>query len=62
MGEHNEVRLEGHDATSAWSLRPTQVFQRERDGWLRLHRHADPLVTRRSLQATLALLGSDGSH
>lgn len=38
------------------TLRTTQAFRRDGDRWVRLHRHADPLLGRRSLEATLALL------
>ncbi len=53
--EHNTVDFEGHPA-HPWTLRTTQVFRRDGVRWLRLHRHADPLVQRRSLDATLALM------
>ena len=52
--EHNTVDFDGHPA-HPWTLRTTQVFRRDGDRWLRLHRHADPLFHRRALPATLAL-------
>jgi ketosteroid isomerase-like protein len=54
--EHNEVMFSGHHTPHAWTLRTTQVFRRTDDRWLRLHRHADPLVLYRSLDETLSLL------
>lgn len=56
MIEHNQVAFAGRPQPQAWTLRTTQVFRRDGDRWVRLHRHADPLVNRRSLDATLALL------
>jgi len=58
MIERNQVNFEGRTEPHAWTLRTTQVFRRDRNHWVRLHRHADPLVGRRSLEATLALLES----
>ena len=54
--ERNEVMFRNHDLPHAWTLRTTQVFRRTNHRWLRLHRHADPLVLHRSLDATLSLL------
>ena len=57
MIERNSVMFEGHTEPHPWVLRTTQVFRRDKPGhWLRLHRHADPLVKRRDLTDTLALL------
>jgi ketosteroid isomerase-like protein len=56
MIERSRVTFAGHAEPRAWTLRTTQVFRRDGDRWLRLHRHADPLIGRRSLDATLALL------
>jgi hypothetical protein len=38
-----------------WSLRVTQVFQRQDGIWRLVHRHADPLVRAISLESTAAL-------
>ena len=38
-----------------WSLRVTQVFQRDGDEWRLVHRHADPLVRSIPLDVTAAL-------
>jgi ketosteroid isomerase-like protein len=53
--ETNQVKFDGFDTPRPWTLRTTQVFRREGDHWLRLHRHADPLTKRRTLPETLAL-------
>lgn len=57
MVERNSVMFEGRTEPHPWVVRTTQVFRRDRPGhWLRLHRHADPLIRRRTLTDTLALL------
>jgi len=38
-----------------WSLRVTQVYRREHAKWHVVHRHADPLVKRRTLAETAAI-------
>lgn len=38
-----------------WSLRVTQVYRRAGDQWEIVHRHADPLVKKRDLDATAAI-------
>jgi hypothetical protein len=53
--ERNEVLFEGRAAPEPWVLRTTQVFRRDGTRWRRLHRHADPLIARRSLDDTLAI-------
>jgi ketosteroid isomerase-like protein len=54
--ERNSVTFEGDVEPRPWILRTTQVFRRHDGKWLRLHRHADPLIERRSLADTRALL------
>lgn len=55
MNEWNEVNFPGRAEPCSWNLRTTQVFRRDGDKWIRLHRHADPLHERRSLDETLDL-------
>ncbi len=54
MLEKNLVRLAGSEPQQ-WDLRVTQVYEKEGTEWLIVHRHADPLVIRRSLTQTLEL-------
>jgi len=54
--DRNEVRFGGRDEPSPWVLRITEVFRYEDSRWIRLHRHADPLIHHRSLDDTLRLL------
>ena len=53
--ERNEAVVEGVADAQPWVLRTTQVFEKRATGWVRLHRHADPLIDRRSPQTTFAL-------
>lgn len=53
--ERSTVRFEPDAAPRVWTLRTTQVFRRDGTRWRRLHRHADPLIDRRSLADTLAI-------
>ena len=41
-----------------WSLRSTLVYRREDGKWRVIHRHADPLVKRRTLQETATIAGA----
>jgi len=54
--ERNQVRFAGHADARPWILRTTMVFRRDAGTWTLLHRHADPLIERRDLAATLELL------
>jgi hypothetical protein len=49
------VTVDGSDEPQPWVLRTTQVFEKRPEGWVRLHRHADPLIARRSPADTFAL-------
>lgn len=56
MLERATVVLEGAAGERRWDLRVTEVFRRTGVGWERVHRHADPLVDRRSLDEAADLL------
>jgi ketosteroid isomerase-like protein len=53
--ERNEVTVEGSTEGQPWVLRTTQVFEKRPSGWVRMHRHADPLIDLRPPAATFAL-------
>jgi ketosteroid isomerase-like protein len=53
--ERSEVRFSPGGPLEPWVLRTTQVFRRDGDRWIRLHRHADPLIDFRPLPQTAAL-------
>jgi ketosteroid isomerase-like protein len=53
--ERSEVRFSPDGPLQPWVLRTTQVFRREGERWIRLHRHADPLIKFRPLAETSAL-------
>jgi hypothetical protein len=53
--ERNEAVVTGSEHPQPWVLRTTQVFEKRPSGWVRLHRHADPLITRRPPADTFAL-------
>lgn len=42
-----------------WVLRTTQVFELRQGGWVRLHRHADPLIDLRAPGTTFAIARGD---
>jgi ketosteroid isomerase-like protein len=54
--DRSTVRFDGNDVETPWMLRTTEVFRKHADGWVRIHRHADPLVRYRDLDATRRLL------
>ena len=54
--ERNDVRLGGRDETQPWILRSTSVFRLDDEqGWIRLHRHADPLIRLRPGDETFSI-------
>lgn len=53
--ERNDAVVGSSDEPQPWTLRTTQVFEKRPSGWVRLHRHADPLITRRSPEGTFRL-------
>jgi ketosteroid isomerase-like protein len=55
--QHGEV---GGLPDQDWSLRVTQVYRRQGTEWRLVHRHADPLVRRISLETTAGL--ARGAH
>jgi ketosteroid isomerase-like protein len=57
--ERNEVSVDGVADRQPWTLRTTQVLERRDGGWMRLHRHADPLIDRRSPAETFAIARGD---
>lgn len=62
MIERNQVTFAERLGEQPWVLRTTQVFRKDKPGhWLRLHRHADPLIERKSLDKTLAMLNEGPS-
>jgi hypothetical protein len=54
--EHATVKFKGHDQPRRWDLRVTEVFELRDGSWVRVHRHADPLVDRHPLDEVLTLL------
>ena len=56
--ESATVNFRGHVEPRRWDLRVTEVFERRGPEWVRVHRHADPLVDRHPLDKILELLPS----
>ena len=54
--DRSEVQFDGHDTVEPWVLRITEVFRKDSGRWVRVHRHGDPLIKFRDLDATLGLL------
>jgi ketosteroid isomerase-like protein len=56
MVERSTAKLGGRDEVEDWVLRVTQVYRKIDDRWRVIHRHADPLVLKRTTEDTFALL------
>jgi hypothetical protein len=56
MIERASVRFAGRDTPSRWELRVTELFRSHDDRWIRIHRHADPLVDLHTLDDVTSLL------
>lgn len=56
MIERASVKFMGYNEPRRWELRVTELFRLEASGWVRFHRHADPLVDFHSLGEMLRLL------
>ena len=54
--DRSKVRFADQADDRPWSLRVTEVFRKKDQKWVRIHRHADPLVQYRDLDATRNLL------
>jgi len=53
--EHQTVTFHGDSEPQRWSQRVTQVYRREADDWRIVHRHLDPLFTKRTLDEAKAI-------
>ena len=42
--QRSTVQMSGQDDPVRFDLRVTEIFRREGDGWMLVHRHADPLA------------------
>jgi ketosteroid isomerase-like protein len=49
--ERCRVKVGGADEAAPSSLRATNVFRREDDGWRIVHRHADPITGERPAES-----------
>ena len=51
--ERSRAKFGGAEQASSSSLRVTTIFRREDDGWRLVHRHADPITTRRPIESVI---------
>ena len=51
--ERFRVKVGGADKPSPVSLRVTSLFRREHDDWKLVHRHADPITSRRAADSVI---------
>jgi ketosteroid isomerase-like protein len=51
--ESYRARVGGADESLPVSVRVTTVFRRENDSWKVIHRHADPITTRRPAESVI---------
>jgi ketosteroid isomerase-like protein len=54
--DRSSVRFADQTDEQPWCLRVTEVFRKQGQRWVRVHRHADPLVRYRDLNTTRSLL------
>jgi hypothetical protein len=59
--ERASVYFYEEEVPTRWDLRATEVFRHTDGDWARVHRHADPLVDRRSVAEAAALLRNNGA-
>lgn len=53
--DRSTVRFDGFETPQPWELRITEIFRKQNGKFVHVHRHADPLVKFRDLDATLTL-------
>jgi ketosteroid isomerase-like protein len=51
--ERFEAKVRGSETVTPVALRVTSVFRREDGGWKLVHRHADPITTRRPAESVV---------
>lgn len=56
MIERATVIFAGQSEPHRWDLRVTEIFHRDGEDWVRVHRHADPLVDRHDIPSLVPLL------
>ncbi|MDQ3962658.1 MAG: nuclear transport factor 2 family protein [Actinomycetota bacterium] len=51
--ERGQMHIDGSPEPVPYSLRVTLIFRREDEAWKIVHRHADPITTRRPLASAM---------